>query len=191
MNDYLKYATIFGTGAGLGFLVAKKILEDSYDEPLEKENEVNTRPGNMLLHLHESEDANKEVTTRRHEQIVRDYGSIFSEAVEKDEEDIDYNEHLEDPSSYVIPQINFGDIEHYERISLFYYSKDGVLVDDDEEKIDNLTETFKLAIYTLENQPVPVVYVRDNDQQIDYEITRIDQSYRVQILGMDDADEDQ
>lgn len=65
-----------------------------------------------------------------------------------------------------------------EKITVFYYKKDAVLTDEDEEVIEDVEEVLgKEAIECFNIPGYEVIYVRNNRIEIDYEVVIQDKSY--------------
>lgn len=76
---------------------------------------------------------------------------------------------------YVIEPEEFGEMDDYEKILLTYYDGDGVLADDNYDRIDDPDVVVGDAIAEFED--TDVVYVRNDNRKIDYEITLDEREY--------------
>ena len=89
----------------------------------------------------------------------------------------------EDNGPYVISPTVFGTIPDYWTISLTYFS-DGVLADEDDQKIDNITEIvgadFASHFGEFEKD---AVYIRNEAYAVDYEILRDERKYSEVLLA--------
>lgn len=86
---------------------------------------------------------------------------------------------------YVITSDQFlEDSDKYDKVSLYYYSLDDVLCDEQEEVIDDIDDTVgydALAILDMQTS----VWVRNERLHIDYEILSVKQTYAEAVLGIE------
>jgi hypothetical protein len=83
---------------------------------------------------------------------------------------------------YIIEPEQFDtECEHYDKLDLFYYSKDDTLCDDDDAPLED-TEDYDDAIAKLQMQTN--VYVRNEAVGADYAIHRLNRSYQEDVLGI-------
>ncbi len=72
---------------------------------------------------------------------------------------------------YIISPEDFGEIEEYEKISLYYFA-DGVLTDDNYELVDDVEEVVGNAPSFFGNEDLDDIYVRNDAKRCDYELLR-------------------
>ena len=88
----------------------------------------------------------------------------------------------------ISPEQFVRECKSYDKVTLTYYNKDDVLLDEDKEPIDDRTPVVGLSALesfgTMSDDP-NLVYVRNERYDIDYEIIREDASYSADVLGWD------
>lgn len=124
-----------------------------------------------------------------------DYQKISQKPPLKDipiEDEIDPTEDHKsgDKQPYLITldQYSAGPVNaEHEKVVLTYYSVDGVLANEDEEVILNgdklLGRNWKTKFGQKSDDP-DSFYIRNNEEEIDYEICRVNKSYKVEVLGI-------
>lgn len=125
--------------------------------------------------------------------ISEDEPHIF----EEDPEFIDGGPHpeieIDDP--YIISDIEFSEeYKDHDKITLWYYEKDNVVVDDREEIVDEVEYVLgddSLQAFESEDSPSQnSIYVRNEKTGADYEVIRIFGSFPENVLGINRSDED-
>ena len=88
-------------------------------------------------------------------------------------------EEEESMSPYMITEDEFvNDKNDYEKLSLTYFTVDDTLADDCDEMVD-VEETISTDIFNqIAESDDGDYYVRNNALQVDYEIMKVDQSYK-------------
>lgn len=94
---------------------------------------------------------------------------------------------------YVIPIGDFmsdveEDYEDYDKITITYYSEDGVLTDDADKVIPDIDKSIgllNLKKFGKDSDNADIVYVRNERIKTDFEIARVDGSYTKIVLGFD------
>jgi len=88
---------------------------------------------------------------------------------------------------YVITAQQFVDEERdFSKVTVTYFTVDDVLMDEDHTVIDMIDDTIgdeSLACFGAAGSPSNLVYVRNENLQIDYEVIREDLSYEIDELG--------
>lgn len=95
---------------------------------------------------------------------------------------------------YVIDMEDFSeDHNEFDKLTIYYYEEDGVLVDDNEELITDISSVIGDQALPCFDDPERydknVVYVRNERLSIDYEIIKVDSSYQSTIYGGEEEDE--
>ena len=92
--------------------------------------------------------------------------------------------------AYVIDINEFSDGEEmFDKLTVYYYEFDNVLVDADEEVIVEIDDTIgwdSLDCFGEGSVNPDIVYVRNEELKIDYEIIRLRESYGKSVLGYDE-----
>ena len=88
---------------------------------------------------------------------------------------------------YLISDIAFSEENvGYDKVNLWYYNVDDVVLDEDEVIVDNIDYTIGWDVFkTLDTQTQ--AWVRNDAISTDYEIVRVDGSYEELILGLDNT----
>ena len=87
-------------------------------------------------------------------------------------------ERMTAPGPYVISPDEFGCADGYDAIGLTYYSGNGVLVDDNEERVDNVEELVgECSLKHFGEYEDDSVYVRNDERKCDYEILLDESNY--------------
>lgn len=207
METALKYILVFAAGAGVGFLVAKKIFDepaieqDDDQEELDRinanirrraEGRTSNEPRNEVdEHPYLQKSSLEGTCTNKYNQIKRDYGIISRSKEEEDTDPSDENND-DDPNKvafvgredpYIIDDVQFAEeFNNFDKITLYFYQVDGILADDDETPIDDIEQLIgweALALLDTEN----TVWVRNEKISSDYEVVPLNQSYQEMILG--------
>ena len=199
MNIIVKEAAIFGIGAGIGFLVGKKIYKEKYrkeaDEDIAavkdfKTKRINEMKRNIMdVEIETTEDAVdiSEEDLQTNESIVMQYNKIEKEGeVERPE----MAKPVTNMSIYVISEEEFLEDGKYDKVSLEYYEEDKVLVDERDIPVDDPDQiigegTLDDFVISEDNE----MYIRNDDISVDYELTRSEGSYRDFIDGPHPQDE--
>lgn len=108
-----------------------------------------------------------------------------------------YAEELEKRSPSAPYVIHMDEFQHsqpdYTKVSYTYYAIDDVLVDDDDQHpiphADLVVGQDNLK-FGHGSDDINMVYVRNDRLNTDMEITRVNKSFEVEILGMSDGDDD-
>lgn len=195
MKDILSKIVIFAVGAGIGSAVTWKFLKSKYERIAQEE--IDSVKAEFSRDVEPSEDeersesiADVEIGTAISEGLkagmtkekpdIREYASILAKAgytdyanVEKiinaDEKEVD-----DVPVMYVISPDDF-DEKGYETLTLIYNS-DGTLEDPMGHNIGDAEEFFNIDISKhFGEYEDDSVFVRDDEECIDYEVLRVDE----------------
>ena len=79
----------------------------------------------------------------------------------------------------------YGEIFSYDQNTLYFYRDDGVLATDDDEIIENPEEILGDALdkYSFRDNTEPAIYVRNYKLETDFEILKMNDSYKNAVLG--------
>jgi hypothetical protein len=160
----------FLAGTAVGSVVTWKVLKDKYEQLAREEiQEVYSRTSKLKKVLKDVDEIH-EVEEAEYKQAVRDYTSFSSATPKPCPKPENGKEDEPMPKPYVVTPEEFGDIDEYETKSLIYWA-DGVLTDDSHGIIDDVeslvTEDSLTHFGEYEDDSV---FVRNDDQQVDYEI---------------------
>lgn len=169
----MKNLLIFSAGAVVGSLITWKLIEKKYKDLADEEIE-----------------SVKETFKNRKEMIVNEQLTIDNDEIDKKIEDlrsrysVDTEEHIHvEPTEeehvvpYIIDEDNFGEFPHYGLKYLTYF-KDNVLADEVMSVIDNPDIAIGPEALKLLNKDTDQLYIRDEDNEIDYELTLSDKTYK-------------
>lgn len=185
--------------------IEKEAIEDSDCKGKEKGDEIDGEGGNFNQGENEHFKSSLEGTyTGSYNKTIYSYGASAITGDETEEEFLEssyiYDDHGDeemipdkDPhrfeetgnqEPYVITSVDFDDTcTHFDKITLYYYTFDDVLIDDHDYIIEDYEEvTGTEAIAKLEMQSS--IYVRNERLESDYEVIRLEQSYYEDVLGV-------
>ena len=202
MNNKVFGAIIFTAGAIIGSLVTWKVIKTKYEDIAQEEvdsvkEEYTRLMVSMKKKLNESvtykddnnEDDRSEKDTdniddsimTNYNEIVKDYRSSDDEENtqnekegEEKEEDNDGVSYMEAP--YVISPDDFGSVPGYNVEPLDYFA-DGILADGWGVELDIAETIGEDAINHFGDYDDDVVYVRNEQTKLEYEVTRDPRTY--------------
>lgn len=184
MKKYiLNEIVIFAVGAAIGATIAWKVLEDKYKKIANEEIES----VRSMYKRKEELEAGKEIIKDLRDGLDNPDEELSDEVKEHTESSLatlgdiikhnrygHHNDKKEEEKEYmakpyVISPDDFGDLD-YETVSLNYYA-DGVLTDDDDNIIEDIESMVgKDSLNHFGEYEDDSVFVRNDEQQIDYEI---------------------
>lgn len=184
-------------GGGFVFLYYKKIQEN-YDRELDESHRTITDLQNKIKI--KSEDIKNELlgqlTTSKneYEEAVASIPNELAEEEVEDEAEIDISDEPELPKAddelnirFIGPQ-DYDDDDDYEKEKIKFYSKDGVLTQDDDvltlEEFENVCGKKTLISFGKYGAGSNACYVRNEDFMTDYEIKRYNMSYQSYKNGL-------
>lgn len=187
MENSIKKVGIFIAGVGVGSLVTWNLVKEIYRQISREEIDsvketFSKREMELLNHVNqEKKKLEIDKTEFKKTQDIIDYTKIASRydtasEVKKSGRypwEYDNNE----GEAYVISPEEFGALEGYGEISLYYYSN-GYLADENDELIDNVEDI--IGHDTLEHMGEhedDALHVRNDTLKQDYEILRMEKNY--------------
>ena len=186
----MKKLLYFVTGAAIGSVVTWKLIEKKYkdlaDEEIESVKE--TFKNRKQIKINNKETSEKFITKYKDskdkiEDIVSNekYNIENKEEIDDDECNytIDVNEGVEVVNPHIITPKEFGEYNEYKIKTLIYYA-DNVLTDEDDNPITSLEMEEMIGIDSLDHfgeYEDDSVYVRDENNEIDYEILRSEKMF--------------
>lgn len=191
----LKEIAIFllggATGAGITYYVCKKI----FDNELAKMD-----PANDRLTADESDKAlgAKELMDKLTELGYAVYSeeeyTAERERVNPIEDDDDEEEDAipapvevdPNPNPYEIASREFGQIDHYETVTLSWYNGDKTMGDEDNDVLIGWTDLVGNIESRLSTAKGDAIYIRNEVSEIDYEILIYADSYSHAVMGEED-----
>ena len=185
----MKNLLYFVTGAAIGSVVTWKLIEKKYkdlaDEEIESVKE--TFKNRKQIKINDKETSEKFITKYKDskdeiEYVVRNEKYNIENKEELDDEcnyTIDVNEGVEVVNPHIITPEEFGEYNEYKIKTLIYYA-DNVLTDEDDNPITSLEMEEMIGIDSLDHfgeYKDDSVYVRDENNEIDYEILRSEKMF--------------
>ena len=185
----MKNLLYFVTGAAIGSVVTWKLIEKKYkdlaDEEIESVKE--TFKNRRQMKINDKETSEKFITKYKNskdkiEDIVSNEKYNIENKEEVDDEcdyTIDVNEGVEFINPHIITPEEFGEYNEYKIKTLIYYA-DNVLTDEDDNPITSLEMEEMIGIDSLDHfgeYEDDSVYVRDENNEIDYEILRSEKMF--------------
>lgn len=111
-----------------------------------------------------------------------------TDAAGKTEEEMDLTK-VDRTAPYIISDVEFSlEFDHHDKVSLYYYIVDGVLAEESEEMIDDVSGTVGDDTLKQLRGRNNIVWVRNEPLAIDYEIIAVNKSFSRDILGIDEED---
>lgn len=178
-RDFITRVLSFIAGAGIGSALTYKIVKTEYEKLIQDEvdsvkkafskREETTADEDKTVKEEKPEEQDKKIAYDIIEQC--DYVTESDEKEDEEENEEDYIVEITEP--YVISPEEFGDSD-YATITLWYYT-DGVVTNDNGKVIKNTDELIgrEYVKHFGEYEEDPdAVYVRNEDQEIDYEVLK-------------------
>lgn len=183
MNNAIMFALGVGCGAIASWLVAKnryeKIANKEMQERLERQTPAQTEDtshDDAVNQNVQNNEAATEPTELKNFTGIADYynyNAAFKQSPSDDEKKT---------QPYKISINQYEDEYRYYKETLNYYAVDGILANDaDEEML--VSDTIGDAEYLKQFDEEDTLYIRDDRNAIDYEITRINMSYEDAVGG--------
>lgn len=171
-------------GSSVTYLIVKNKYERLIDEEIESVKETYEEAYGKKIKtatlVDETSDTPnpREKNQRAYEELIKQYGNNKSdedEDKEEDDEEGDEDEMNDMIEPYVITPDEFGDTD-YETVCLTLYA-DGVITDDfgdmmSDDDIDTLIGRDSLKHMGENAEDPDVLYVRNENEEVDYEIAR-------------------
>ena len=186
----MKKLLYFVTGAAIGSVVTWKLIEKKYkdlaDEEIESVKE--TFKNRKQIKINDKETSEKFITKYKDskdkiEDIVSNEKYNIENKEEIDDDECNYtiyvNEGVEVINPHIITPEEFGEYNEYKIKTLIYYA-DNVLTDEDDNPITSLEMEEMIGIDSLDHfgeYEDDSVYVRDENNEIDYEILRSEKMF--------------
>lgn len=176
-NQWLSNVAIFTIGAAIGSVVTWKLLKTKYERIAQEEIDSVKE---AFLERDEKEQIEKEMV-KEYENVISSYIPIDTRVMLDNEKPGPVKVDRTEP--YVISPDMYGEAD-FEMMNLTYYA-DGVLVVDVEDRIvkDIVDMIGPDAIGSIGEYQDDVVHVRDEDNNIDYEIVRDPRKY-IDAIGI-------
>lgn len=183
MNSILSKIIIFAAGAGIGSVVTWKLVRDKYERITQEEVRAIRElyaGDNGKTSDKESEDSleeSDEEEKAEYESIIEgaNYVPYSKKSLAKEEkEEIEEGEEMIKP--YLIDQDEWDESE-YETETLYCFA-DGVITTEMEEVIDDVEDLVgDEAVEWLDESGRDYIYVRNDNNETDYEILRDNRRY--------------
>lgn len=171
----------FVAGVGVGSAVMYKVLKTKYDKLIQEEidsvKEAFSKKEEKAERLESIRKEDENTDQKENHRIIEhnDYNTV---SVEKDDGDEEEDDIVETIMPYVIRPDEYGDSD-YPTITLWYHT-DGVVTNDAGKVIKNVEELIgcEYAHHFGEYEEDPdAVYVRNEDQEVDYEVLKEYRAY--------------
>ena len=185
-----------------GYAFANRKLKDEYEKRIEEEvksiREVVGRRSKKDEEVTEVEESSseKEQVIDLYEKTARTYNNYNDIPTKKDivsEKEAGQEASLTaetqdrdmDGDAYQISDLQFSqENQHYDKITLYYYTVDDVLTGENEEIIDDRERL--LGVYEIESDDPSEAFYRNERLMIDYEVILIYGSYKTLVMGDDE-----
>lgn len=180
MNNAIKCVFTFIFGAAIGSVAAYMLLKEKYKKLAQEEidevkeyyhSKFTSEKNNIEVSNHPDSDDKSEMRSEVKKNIDLYKNTVKNQGYNSDSE----KKQSEHP--YVISPNEFGDIDDYERVTLYYYA-DEVLVDEDDELVEDVDNTVGLESLThFGEYEDDSVFVRNDRLSCDYEILLDQRTY--------------
>lgn len=212
MNNIVKNVLIFAAGSAVGAFIAREIIKkdvENWAAELEEEtkqirekksNRMGSRPSYESYEFLKqdlnckggSPDPDEIVllnNKQEYKRIARDYNKVDLATLGKPGiDDYDGNAELVQLKPYVISIEDYSENRaDFDKTTIYYYAEDDTLTDEDEEVITDISGIVgddALNSFGVDSQSDNVVYVRNENLSIDYEIISLPESYSASVLGI-------
>lgn len=203
MNNKIFGAIIFAAGAVIGSLVTWKVIKTKYEDIAQEEiNSVKEEYTRLMVSMkkklndsatykdsddneddesEEDTDDFDDSTMKNYNEIIKGYRSSNEEEDNQNEKKGDEKEEDNDGVSYmkapyVISPDDFGSVPGYNVEPLDYFA-DGILADGWGVKLDIADTIGEDAVNHFGDYDDDVVYVRNEQTELEYEVTRDPRTY--------------
>lgn len=201
----MKNVLIFLSGAAVGSVVTWKLIEKKYKEIADEEIEsvVETfKSRQKELEENKKDDKSDKKSTKKTKKGSKKEEKVelknYSNIIKSNDYDVELEESDEDSNAtvdieigedriipYVIRPEQFGEDENYGTKSLTYYS-DGILTDEtDDVVVDPESWIGPDALNHFGEYENDSVYIRDESNEIDYEILKTEKAFSETHKGTD------
>lgn len=203
MKKWLSMLLFAGIGFGLGFFTGKRVGErkkenakpaeapkveyhiDTWDIIEQEHRRLKEEANTIVQKLGYTGDEQSEPITVSKE-AVNQYFCQFEHPTEDDDE----SPSMEEGPNANIDIISYDDYEaetEYEHKSLYFYTEDLVVCDEDEKRIENPEELIgEAALGVLSSQEASAICVRNHWTESVYFVQAIDNAYGRVVLGIED-----
>lgn len=203
MNNKIFGAIIFAAGAVIGSLVTWKVIKTKYEDIAQEEiDSVKEEYTRLMVSMkkklndsatykdsddNEDDESEKDTddfddsTMKNYNEIIKGYRSSNEEEDNQNEKKGDEKEEDDDGVSYmkapyVISPDDFGSVPGYNVEPLDYFA-DGILADGWGVKLDIADTIGEDAVNHFGDYDDDVVYVRNEQTELEYEVTRDPRTY--------------
>lgn len=185
--DLGKFALGFVVGAAVGAAASYIFFKEKFRTNAEEEiAEMREYVKEKLNNRKELEQQGKRIEEqgKRIEKVVRNYNS--SSSADRASEIYIRKSEMEHPKEskeiYRISSEQFADVDpEFDKITLTFYSDDGVLVDDVDERVDGGDTIGHDNFRIFDTEDLNEMYVRNEKTSTDYEVIRVLGSYREMV----------
>lgn len=162
----LSYILTFVAGAVVGSAVTYKVVSERYEEDIRSVKEV------YYSEKIEQEKEGAEPAPKK-EVASTEYSNILN----KNEYGADEGGKKMDIAPYFISIDEYGEMDDYEQVQLFYY-KDGVLADELDNIIRDVDDAIgEDSLEYLDECEDSVVFIRNENNKTDYEVLISDREF--------------
>ena len=162
----LAYILTFVAGAVVGSAVTYKVVSERYEEDIRSVKEVYYSKKIEQVKEDTESTPKKEVASTEYSNILNtnEYGA-------------DEGGKKMDIAPYFISIDEYGEMDDYEQVQLFYY-KDGVLADELDNVIRDIDDAIgEDSLEYLDECEDSVVFIRNENNQTDYEVLISDREF--------------
>lgn len=183
MNNKVTHLFMFMAGAVIASAVTWKITKDKYEQIAQEE--INSYKEHLRKKSEktgtESESGVKVIVTKAEPEVYNKLAAMYDRASDSLYENQEKGEPSTMNAPYTISYDEFGE-KDYETVGMTYYA-DKVLVEDiTDEVVEDIDGTIGYdSLLRFGEYEEDMLYVRNDDLRVDYEISLSDRSYHSDI----------
>lgn len=198
MTESTKKLLIFSAGAAIGSAVTYFATKEHFKKQADEEiksvvahfrcEDLVTEEDAEQAPDDESEGFVERLTNERYEKLTKNY-SVPQTAQKPKLSDYPREEDFEILTPTIITIEEFAEgFSSYDQETMYYYTEDNTLCDCNEEIVDNPKDLVGDALLAADNEDENVIYVRNGQIAIDYEIIIVRDRYAKVVAGMTDEE---
>lgn len=190
MNTTVKNILIFVAGAGLGSLATYRFVKNKCKQVMQEEIDSVIEHFSKRAAIDEAEHLKEMTDEEYHKQVHQytDYNKCSVSELADGAHPFSGGSSKMGSVPYIIPETEFSNtFTHYDKLTLYYYDEDDTLADENEEivaNIDYIIGDENLNCFGVESNDTDIVYVRNDQLAIDYEVIRVYKSYQRDVMGI-------
>lgn len=160
MNRTISNAVIFLLGAAAGAIVTRYLLQEEYEHRIDEETAE-------LKDLYSQKARCEEKIAELDKQKADESAAAHYAKRVQNEGYAAHSDQRTTDKPYIITPDEFGELDDYNTVTLFWYAND-ILADEDDEIVDDIPEIIGDALTHFGDEDS--LYVRNDAKRCDYEV---------------------